>query len=88
MLQKTFLPDVSLNDWQNLCPICHEQKIYKKTETVKNGYAYIDDFGQYQFAQTGWRENTIEWWSCKKCANKLSTSKYNTFLIENFNNIF
>lgn len=70
-----------MKNWKNLCPICLERETYKKTEKVKQGYSYVDDFGQYKFSQTGWRENFIEWWCCKKCAKNTPIDEFIKIMI-------
>lgn len=69
-----------------LCPICKTRECYQKKRMVKDGYTIKQPNGSYYFKQTGWREKIDEWWSCKKCAKKLSVKNYNNKLIEIYNN--
>jgi hypothetical protein len=69
----------------NLCPICQLRQTYKINRKVKTGETIKTKTG-YIFKQTGEIEVKEEYWTCKKCANRLSAKEYNDALINYFNN--
>jgi len=65
------------------CPICDQRPIHEITKTVKVGITTEKD-GRYSFNQTGTRESTNTWWTCKPCT-KLPINEYVEHMVEHFN---